>query len=241
MRILSWLAGAIVVLILAGGTAAAAIPGPQRALCPQCFGLTAIGDDVFTDDLAQADRFRQLIATADEEIAKFYGPLQSHPRYVLCTTPECFATFGGGSTGITYGWQLIRIAPHGLRPAIVTHERLHAEIAARMGWRSVWSEPVPVWFNEGFATYLARDDRFDQSYSPADIAWIKTGTDRTSWNRLLTERDRVAGYGAATAAVEQLELQLGLQGLRALLDDVARGTPFDEALIQLSATQTSPD
>ena len=236
MRIWSWLMGAIVVLILAGGTAAAAIPGPQRALCPQCFGLTAIGDDAFTDDPGQADQLRQLIATADEETAKFYGPLQSHPRYVLCTTPECLATFGGGSTGITYGWQLIRIAPHGLRSAILTHERLHAEIAARLGWRSLWSEPVPVWFNEGLATYLAHDDRFNQSYSAADIDWIKAGTDRTSWNRLLTERDWIAGYGAATAAIAQLDRQLGLQGLRALLDDVAKGAPFNEALMRLSAT-----
>ncbi|MEO8686030.1 MAG: hypothetical protein ABI414_14460 [Devosia sp.] len=239
MRIRSWLAGAIVVLILAGGTAAAAIPGPQRALCPQCFGLTAIGGDAFTDNPAQADQLRQLIATADEEIAKFYGPLQSHPRYVLCTTPECLATFGGGSTGITYGWQLIRIAPHGLRPTILTHERLHAEIAARLGWRSLWSEPVPVWFNEGLATYLAHDDRFNQSYSPADIAWIMAGTDRASWNRLLTERDWIAGYGAARAAITQLDRQLGLQGLRALLDNVAKGTPFNEALMQLSATEVS--
>ncbi|MEO5808244.1 hypothetical protein [Devosia sp.] len=236
MRIWAWLAGAAVFLVLASGAAAAAIPGPQRALCPQCFGLIAIGDDAFTDDPAQADHFRQLMATADSAIAEFYGSLQSHPRYVLCTRPQCLATFGGGSTGITYGWQLIRIAPQGLRPAILTHERLHAELAARLGWRGLWSEPVPVWFNEGLATYLAHDDRFNQPYTAADIAWIKHAVDRVAWNQLLAERDWIAGYGAAAAAVAELNHHIGRNGLRDLLDMVAGGETFDAALKDLLPT-----
>lgn len=234
MRFLHWLAGAVAILILASGAAVAAIPGPQRALCPQCFGLADIGDDVFTDDPAQAAQLRQLVATADAEIAHFYDALLvSHPRYVLCTKPACLATFGGGSTGITYGWQLIRVAPHGLRPAIVTHERLHAELAARLGWRGLWSEPVPVWFNEGLATYLAGDERFDRPYTADDIAWIKAGVSRAQWNHLLDARDWTAGYGAARAAIAELEGQIGRAGLRVLLDRVANGESFDTALAAL--------
>lgn len=237
MRVLHWLGGAIAILILAGGTAAAAIPGPQRALCPQCFGLTDIGDDVFTDDPALAARLHQLVATADLEIASFFGdPPRSHPRYVFCTTPACLAAFGGGSTGVTYGWQLIRVAPHGLRSAIVTHEKLHAEFAVRTGWRMLWHDPVPVWFNEGLATYLAGDKRFDQTYSADDIAWIKHGVSRAQWNQLLHERDWMAGYGAARAAIADLERTIGMDGLRILFDKVTEGESFDTALAGLLPT-----
>lgn len=237
MRILRGLWGIVMLLLLAGGAAAAALPGPQRALCPQCFGLIDIGDDIFTDDSMQAAQLRQLVATADAEMAAFFGsPLNSRPRYVLCTTPQCVATFGGGPTGVTYGWHLIRISPHGLRPAIVTHERLHAELAARMGWGTIWHDPVPVWFNEGLATYLAGDDRFGQAYSAADIAWIKAGVSREQWDRLLHERDWIAGYGAARAAIADLDARIGRDGLRELVERVVAGEDFDTALAQLQAT-----
>lgn len=237
MRVLRALVGIVMLLLLAGGAAAAAIPGPQRALCPQCFGLIDIGDDIFTDDSAEATRLRQLVATADAEMAAFFGsPLNSHPRYLLCTTPQCVATFGGGPTGITYGWHLIRISPQGLRPAIVTHERLHAELAARMGWGTIWYDRVPVWFNEGLATYVAGDDRFDQAYSAADIDWIKAGVSREQWDRLLQERDWVAGYGAARAAIDDLDARIGHGGLRLLVERLAAGEDFDTALAQLLAT-----
>lgn len=236
MRLLGWLGGLFVGLLVASSAAAAAIPGPQRALCPQCFGLEAIGQDIFTDQPGRRHELEALVAAADHEIASFYGPLSSHPRFVFCGTPSCLASFGGGATGITYGAQLIRIAPNGFRAAIVTHERLHAEIAARMGWQGLWSEPVPIWFSEGLATYLAGDDRFNQPYSPADQRWIEAGVTRAQWNRLLAERDWIAGYGAATAAVATIDRKIGHQGLRRLLERVAAGEAFDTVLADLFST-----
>jgi hypothetical protein len=219
------------VLLLATGALAAAVPGPQRAICPQCFGLTDIGNDIFTDDPLRATELRQLVASADRTIEGFFGDtLVSRPRYIFCTTAQCLATFGGGQTGLTYNRFLIRIAPQGIASYIVTHERLHAEIGARAGLRSLVTDAIPVWFDEGLATYLAGDTRFPGPLSDDDVSWIEGGTTRAQWNALLASRDWIAGYGAAEAAITKLDTDLGRERLRAVAEALIAGETLPAAL-----------
>lgn len=229
MRLWYWLGGALAALVLLAGTAAAAIPGPQRAICPQCFGLTAISANVFTDGAEQAEALNHMAAQANAATESFFGSLRSNPRIILCTTAACQRDFDIPTIGVTNNAVLIRIAPDGLRQTILTHERLHAELTARLGFAGIVGEPVPIWFNEGLATYLSGDDRFDQPYSADDIARIKTAVSRDAWNQRLAERDWIAGYGAARAAIAELDASIGQEGLRRIVEGIAAGQDYDTA------------
>jgi len=231
MRRWRFLMAACGLLLLVAGTAAAAIPGPQHALCPACFGLTRIAEGVYTDAPERAAELASFPAAADATASAFYGSRESGPRLILCASRACAASFGVKAAGVTFGWHLVVIGPSGLNATIVTHERLHAELNVRLGLRSLTDDPVPVWFNEGLATHLSGDTRFPGPFTAADIIWVKSADTRHAWRRRLAEGGWTRGYGAAAAAVAQLEGAIGRDGLRRVIERVADGVPFEVALV----------
>jgi hypothetical protein len=234
MRIIGLAAATLAVFVTA---AAAAAPGPHRALCPQCFGLAAIGDDIFTDDPGRADEFRQMIALARERDAAFFGSqLKARPRLITCTTRRCDVAFGGGTNakGTTYGDLLIRFGPLRLVESIFAHELVHAELAHRSGWPY---RRFPAWFNEGLAVYVSEDTRYPGEADEADVAWIEGAITPEDWLRFIGKSTHA--YEAARTAVGEIADQVGLAGLRELIAEVASGASFDRALADAEASTSS--
>ena len=222
--------------IATAAAAAAALPGPQRALCPQCYGLSPIGGGIFTDAPHEADRLRALVETANRSVEVFFGTRGAAPRIILCTEAPCHQTFGSKPRGLTFGYHLVLIAPKGINRTIVTHELVHAELHRFMDIGDLWHQRFPAWFDEGLATLLSDDDRIDPAPPAADIAWIKSARNFRDWGRFIREReDWRPAYSAAAAAVGEIEARIGRYGLMDLIRDVAAGTDFDTALARIGA------
>lgn len=223
----------VVALLLLAGTAAAALPGPQRALCPQCFGLTDIGDDVFIDNPARAVEIRNLIAAARQADSAFFGlPLQARPRILVCTEPACNRAFGGGTRakGMTYGHLLIRFGPSLLTERIFAHELMHAELAYGTPWFGL-AHPFPAWFNEGLAVNVSRDARYPGAATADEIAWIRGAISSRDWLRFAGGSGRA--YEATRTAVGEIAADIGSDGLVTLITRVKAGEDFGKVLDDL--------
>jgi tetratricopeptide (TPR) repeat protein len=106
---------------------------------------------------------------------------------------------------------------------VVSHEFVHALI------ETVAGRTVPGWLNEGLATVLepaGSDDaeavlaRTEARLAPSTLRAHFAGLNR---------RDAEIAYGSAARAVRRLIERRGVPALIALLEDLARGVPFDEA------------
>lgn len=55
---------------------------------------------------------------------------------------------------------MVRLAPRGLTPTILTHELTHAEIHARLGIGGQVARRLPRWMDEGIAVIVSDDPRY---------------------------------------------------------------------------------
>ena len=106
---------------------------------------------------------------------------------------------------------------------VLSHEFVHA-LVATLGGRT-----VPAWLNEGLATVL-------EPAGPADAeAVLARSGARLARSTLqagfvsLSRRDAEIAYASAARAVRRLVERRGMPALIALLEDLARGVPFDRA------------
>lgn len=211
-----------------GLTAAyAALPGPHRALTPGVFGLAEAGPGLWVDDPAFAAQVRAFAARADETVADFFGPLESHPRFIFCTAPRCADIFGLKRRGLTCGAQLIFVGPKGQNEMIVTHERTHGELHRSLRLSDLWDQRIPAWFDEGLASYLSDDTRLDSPENPRDANWICAARTFRDWGRLHPAQDWRQTYGAAARLVAEIDQIAGRDGLRDLVTAVEAGASFD--------------
>ncbi|WP_425049485.1 hypothetical protein [Psychromarinibacter sp. S121] len=220
---------AVIMAALVGGALAfAAVPSPYRAFTPELYDLTEAAPNVYIDDPAAAPRVLKMIAAAEDNVAAFFGELQTDPVWVLCTTTDCEDRMGMRANGMTYGFHLILMGPRGVNEMILTHERVHAELHRYMSITDVLGPKFPAWFDEGLATYLSGDDR---PWMPADAResdWILEAKDFFSWVRLREGRDWRDSYGAAARLVAEIEQVAGRDGLRDLIRRVGEnGEDFD--------------
>lgn len=227
MRIRTFVVGLGAALCLGLAAAYAALPGAHRALTPWVFGLTAAGPGLWVDDRARAADVRTLAARADRTVAGFFGPLETRPRIVFCTTRRCADDFGLRPRGLTYGAHLVFIGPEGMNETIVTHERTHAELHRALRLSDLWDQRVPSWFDEGLASHLSGDTRYHRPVNARDADWICAARSFRDWGRLHPEHDWRATYGAAARLVEEIEEIQGRDGLRDLVEAVEAGASFD--------------
>lgn len=231
------------IAILLGATtiAAAAIPGPQRALCPTCFGMVEIDENIFIDRQEDARAIKAL-ATLNESkkvISGFFGDWTTSPRILLCTKGNgpCTKMFGGlGPRGTAWGASLVRLNPLGMNETIMTHELFHAELASRMGQWGMWNNVIPKWFNEGLAVHLSGDLRFTYDYSGAEKRLAQSIVSYHDWKREVNAETWRTIYGASAQLVKDIEDKIGRDGLRELIRRVTQdGADFEVVAAKLMA------
>lgn len=161
-----WIVAGVVAGLLglgAGGTAFAA-PAVAAMSCPQCYGLTGLGDGVYAD--REDASHLAMVAAAKRRIADFYGERTSDARVLICTTAECYRRIGGGGEkGRAFGRWALMLSPAGADETIATHELAHIEMHKRLGWSY---DRVPRWFDEGLAVVISDDARYLRPASEPD-------------------------------------------------------------------------
>lgn len=106
---------------------------------------------------------------------------------------------------------------------VLSHEFAHA-LVGTIGGRA-----VPAWLNEGLATVLEPAGTGDaEAILAATDARLTPSMLHAGFVRL-TRRDAEIAYGSAARAVRRLIERRGVAAVVALLEDLARGTPFDRA------------
>jgi hypothetical protein len=189
-------------------------------LCPSCFGFSKVADNIYIEPGAGADGREILrryeIATTRVEAA--FGPISTHPRVLVCFTDTCNAVMGGHQAfGLTYGDKLFYLGPHGHDTIIIAHELAHVVVHAQIGWRGQHS--FPAWVDEGIATYVSRDTRFDLDPASCDDAQVDLPVAAKNWRHSAgLEAGKYSGlyYGSAGCRVAKwLEAHpvSGLDGL----------------------------
>lgn len=230
-RLLSWL---IVIAVPVSVAVAAALPGPHRLVCPQCYGLREIGDRVYVDAVFTARDERRLleaIKVGRRRAAAFFGETKGRPRIAACKTEACLDVFGGGrAKAVAYGWHAIRMAPSGLNATIATHELIHIELHWRLGAIGLWRPDIPAWFDEGLAVVLSQDKRFTRRVAERHVRSVMKVRTFGDWSRFTDEVGWRTSYGAAATAVRRLDRKLGRKGLRRFIEQVLAGEDFDQTL-----------
>ncbi len=229
---LAWilLRSALMAAAAAGALAFAAVPMPLRAFTPGLFGLPQVAPNLHIDVPAEAPRVRAMIAAAEARTSAVFGPLRADPAWVVCTAQACADRLGLRPNGMTYAAHVIVIGPGGLSEMVFTHERVHAELHRSLSPRDLLGPRFPAWFDEGLAAHVSGDSRLFRPADPRAADWIRAAEDFFSWRRLREGRDWRDSYGAAATLVAEIEGRLGADGLRALIETVEAGTPFDAAL-----------
>ena len=104
---------------------------------------------------------------------------------------------------------------------IILHEMVHATMASTM---DDWGN-LPAWFKEGASeTVRGADDQISGSTAAAVVtAFNAQGTGGTVTNQL-------GAYGGGYVALRYIDYTLGSSGTKALMQELASGATFDEAL-----------
>ena len=152
----------LALLLPAGAVIAYGILFPKLS---NCYTIAWSGDFKRTGDLfypaalpeAELARLQQLLAAAEARNVAFWGAVASKPRIIYCDSDAVFGRYGSehapATTWIGPFGSVIVLAPGGLDPDIVSHERCHTEFAARLGWYRRETK-IPTWFDEGLAMQL---------------------------------------------------------------------------------------
>jgi len=224
-----WFRIAFAALLLTATAAYAALPGAYRALTPGVFGLSSLGNGLYTDAPDRRAEFDRLYTASRTQSEAFFGNMQRTPRVIICTTQDCADIFDLKPRGLTYGKHLIFLGPKGVNKMILTHELAHIQLHSKMGPQDVFNQRIPAWFNEGLATHLSKDPRLT-SFTPKAAHWVKQAQSFRDWGRLHDTRDWQDTYGAAQSIVAALHVEIGDDGLRQLIDQALQSGDFDAAL-----------
>lgn len=212
------------IIFITGTAYALAVPGPHKALCPACYGLTEITPNVFTDDTNRAHEISAMVERSRNTTQRFFGQNLSSPRMILCATDECNSIFTGSIIrGVAYGSRLIRVSPEGLNETIITHELTHTEVfkrQERLGVSATLGGAIPAWFNEGLAVHLSKDDRFKGNADDEIMTWALEFKTYGDWSDRVTRDNWPDAYDGSFALVKHLIAEIGEEGLRQLIEDV---------------------
>ncbi|GAA3871555.1 hypothetical protein [Celeribacter arenosi] len=132
------------------------------AICPPCFGFEKAAEGLYveTRDEGFGDEMARRYARATQRVEAAMGPIATRPIVLVCLTETCNEVMGGNKTrAMTYGSRIFYLGPHGHDTDIIAHELTHVVIHQRIGLRAL--NRFPAWVNEGIATYVSQDARFD--------------------------------------------------------------------------------
>ncbi len=226
------------IILCSSAVAAAAIPGPQRAIAPTWFGFHQLAPNIYASIKLKPEELAPLISEIEHSttaISAFYNqPLFTSsifPRIILCPKDTCDAAFGvTKSRGIAYGSLLIRLNEKGLNRTIATHELSHIALKQRVGRIRAFFGAVPAWFDEGLAVLLSNDERFNKKFPPTAALYLRqTGSFRT-WDKSKKALGWKNAYGGSMELVRELQKEIGREGVLAILDNLNRGQDFETAL-----------
>ena len=176
---------AVVALVLLLPLAAWAFVKPVRVLAPQLEGLTCEGS-VCLDDPSRRAVAQTLYRDALQDVQSSLGPLQSEPRAVFCSTPECSDKFGfHRQNAYNVGTFAVVISHRGWQPYLVRHELIHHLQSERLGSIRNWLFK-PTWFREGMAYSLSGDPRRPlpeplEGYRSHFESWFKEVGSEAMW------------------------------------------------------------
>lgn len=212
------------IVFITGTAYALAVPGPHKALCPTCYGLSEIAPNVFTDDTNRAHEISAMVERSRNTTQRFFGRNLSSPRMILCATDDCNSVFSDSTArGIAYGSRLIRVSPEGLNETIITHELTHTEVfirQERLGVFATLGGAIPAWFNEGLAVHLSKDDRFKGKADHETMTWALEFKTYGDWSDRVTRHNWPKAYDGSFTLVKHLIAEIGEEGLSQLIEDV---------------------
>jgi hypothetical protein len=208
-------------------------PGFAALICPRCFGFAPLQDALYVESTMPDDTRAKLFAaraSGEKKVADFYGGLQTAPRILACATRACADRIGSGnSKGAAYLSVGLRLAPEGIDPVIIAHERSHVELHGRIGLLNFWTGAIPTWFDEGLAVVVSDDPRYFRPAAEGDRCrstpdgpmperlndWLKAaGSDHMLYAR------------AACRVLRWSERNGGRQAVLRLIDRINRGEAF---------------
>lgn len=222
----SFLINAIFAALVLG----AAIPGPQRAVCPGCYGLSDIAPGVWTDAPGERARLLALRTEAETSVADFFGTPPPRLTTILCTTRGCAKAFGIGGNGLSVPRLAILVSPGGLTPGTLSHELTHAHLHRTRTLSDILRPPFPTWFDEGLATNVANHPRWSGAVSQTDRARVRATRHFWQWDDTMRALGPGPAYRAAADEVAGLEARLGHAGLLDLIRRAEAGEDFDALL-----------
>jgi len=201
-------------------------------------GMQPIAPHIYVDQELPAEsttRLLNIVEKARVMAADLYGELIAEPDILFCSTMACYRRFGAIGLGYTRG-NTILISPYGTRPAIVSHELSHVELATRLGGQPEILDKIPQWFDEGTAVMVSQAHEF------SDEAWLKACDNGESAPKL-SEIESVDGwnhvtgtngvnmqrsYGTARREVVRWYAKAGRKGLEQLLQALKERENFHE-------------
>jgi hypothetical protein len=229
------LAGALTVLIIAAAALTLwAQPVFAALLCPTCFGFERLSKAVYVErSMSDAERaqFSQAMAEGTKRVERFYGELTAAPVVLACVTDACAQRLGSGnSRGAAYLTMALRLAPLGLNPVIIAHERSHIELHRRLGLWKFITGAVPSWFDEGVAVVVSDDPRYLRPAVDGDRCLVKPRTPLpqtlAAWLRMAGQQHDLYAQ-AACKVVRWMRAHGGKPAVATLIDRVGGGATFD--------------
>jgi hypothetical protein len=230
----------IAMFAAAAGAIAMAIAFPAlfAMACPRCFGFDQISSDVWVhrSSASLGENVPSLIGSARHDLSRFFGPLVSHPRILVCSDDVCFRRLGGGGARAIAVLDIgLLISARGIDPVIFRHELSHAELHARLGIFRTVTKEVPQWFDEGLAVNVSDDLRYLRPEGSVDRCLIEpTGPlpeTRTKWTETAENRPMYAE--AACLVSRWLNKDAGPRRLRHLIEALASGKSFPSTFASL--------
>lgn len=200
---LFWSAVALITGLVLGFAFLGFSPVPA-ALCPACFGFAKLDAHIYIEKVppARAVAFAERVSIAQTRVDAFFGP---HPedarpaRMLVCFSDECHRKMGDmGPLAIAYGHHLIYLGPQGVSTEIIAHEQAHIALHRRVGLTN--QRKLPAWLDEGIATWVSQDPRFDMNPAHCDVGVGDLPDTYKGWNKRITAAD-VSSYGYAACRV----------------------------------------
>ncbi|ATG47372.1 hypothetical protein CEW89_07205 [Celeribacter ethanolicus] len=158
-------------------------------VCPGCFGFKKIAPEVYSEltGPTTSDEMLRRLVFAEARVEAAFGP-QERPRMLICYTETCNKVMGGMEVrAMAYGSHLFYLTPKGHDTEIIAHELTHVALHRQIGLKA--QARFPAWVDEGIATYVSRDPRFDLNPESCDPGQGALPEKAHDWRHSMGARD----------------------------------------------------